>query len=461
MAVGEKATEHIKTQAEAITMADIILRDLMEPYATKTLTMRNFFELNVSDRVRFEPNNIHYSEALYGAIMTVTHRFEQGNASTTVELRGKPASGHHKHIDKGAGPRTGSYIPPGRLADVSTDLGDRARSIPTQVQIEQGLSGPLVTDASVTTPNPYFSVHLDYDNQCFDGWTPDTGSTWGSGAADDVYWSTTSHESGDRSLVLLTQNAAVKTIILQPVIQGQCIRLYARWKGDNIADTLAGKVRFFDSTRTLISTGTAFTKAAISAGVFQTDEGTVSPPANARFAVIVLERTTAPVGGSIITIDRSWMTAANTQFFAYLPTSQTAIAAGTATDVELDDTQTETYDYCGNFSAAAHTFTAPEAGIYRFEGKITFSGNPSGTKIDNAHVELYKNGAFWLAVESVEYDGGGSRGTIEAVFVSPPVRILGGDVIKMVGYVNTDDFDIIAGVASTWLSGELVRGRYS
>ena len=97
------------------------------------------------------------------------------------------------------------------------------RRIPTQVQIEQGLTAPLTVDASINTPNGYFSVHIDHDNQCFDGWTPGTGSTWGS--TGDVYWSTTTHESGDRSLVLLTPGASVVSILFQPVINGRCMTL--------------------------------------------------------------------------------------------------------------------------------------------------------------------------------------------------------------------------------------------
>jgi hypothetical protein len=457
MGLAGKATQYINNETEAVDMANAILNDLMEPYATQTAEMRIFWELTVGDRVTFQPNGVHYSTPLTGAIVAVRHRFEEGRATTSATLRGKPASALGRHLDKGGSARTGVYPAPGSLEQVTTGLSPRMRRIPTQVQIEQGLTAPLTVDASINTPNGYFSVHIDHDNQCFDGWTPGTGSTWGS--TGDVYWSTTTHESGDRSLVLLTPGASVVSILFQPVINGRCMTLSCRWQGSQLTDSLVASVNWYDATRSLISSSVAFTQSPSIVNTFQTNSGTVAPPSNARFATISLEQASALPG--TITIDRTHMTPTQPSFFGYLTTSQTAIAAGTAETVEIIDTQSESYDYCGDFDAATYSYTAPEAGRYRFSGKVTFAGNPSGTKIDNAHVTLYKNGSSWLDVESVEYDGGGSRGQIEIIWVTPPIHIEGGDVIKVVGQVNVDDFDILGGIAATWFAGELVRGRYS
>ena len=240
---------------------------------------------------------------------------------------------------------------------------------------------------------------------------------------------------------------------------GHCMDITARWFGSKVTDNLVAEVQFFDAARVAISTSTAFSAFPISVGVFQTNGGKVSPPATARFAKIRLSQGSGVSGD--LTIDRVAMTPTTPAFFVYLPASQTAIAAGTVELVQLDDTAASAYDYCGNFDAAAYKFTAPEAGLYVFNGKLSLEGNPGSVKIDNGSCLLYKNGASWLDVMSVSLAGGGSRDDIQLSWATPPIELLGGDEITMLGTVAVDDFNIIGGIDKTWMAGGLHRGRYS
>ena len=457
ISISQKATEQINDSTEANTMADAILYDLLLPYAEKSVTMKAFWELEINDRLSFQPDDIHFSTVYTASVSSVRHQFKQGGAATTqLMLRGRSASAYSRHIDKGGGPRTGVRIPPGSLENVTTDVGYIPKRIPFQSFLDMGLPTSVIGDASISSANPYFAIHPDYDANMVPGWTVVSGSIWGS--TNDVYWDRTNSESGDVTIKLMTAGSGIESALFLPVIGTRCLRVAVRWTGTNAADQLNAEIEWFDRDRASLGSAAAFSATITTTGTFETSVGVLSPPSNARFYKVSLEQANPAPG--IIYIDRVLVTPMNPSFFVYMGSDMTGLSAGTVTVAQVVDSGSGAYDYCNNWDNTSYDFTVPEEGRYAFRGKITFVGNPSGTKIDNAHVYLYKNGSAWLDVEEVEYDGGGSRGSIQIIFSTPAIELNGGDVITLRGKVNTDDFDMKGGIDKTWMSGELITGRY-
>ena len=72
---------------------DQALSDLKEPKATMEVELPYFWPLEINDRVRFEANNIHHDAPLDLAVTGFTHTLsEDGDASTVIQCRGKPAA---------------------------------------------------------------------------------------------------------------------------------------------------------------------------------------------------------------------------------------------------------------------------------------------------------------------------------------------------------------------------------
>jgi hypothetical protein len=454
ISIAEKATIHINNEVEAEAMAFAILSDLMEPFATKSVSMFGAWEIGIGDRLRFEPNNIHYSEALEGAVVGVRHLFQGNRCESTITLRGRPASGHFRHLEKGGSNRVGSYIAPGSAAETLTDVGPRMRSIPFESFGALGLGSHLVSDAIVATPNPYFSTHVDYDNRCFDGWSPSSGFSWG--AAADVYWDAGTQESGDRSLTLLTTGAMVESTVYQAAISTRCYRLSARWTGADAADELRGEILWYDAARVFISASQPFQDVVRLIGAFQTSRGVSAPPTNARFARVRLSQQSLAAVPGPLTIDRALLIAVMPSFSAHLPADQTGIAAGAVEIVELDDTSSTDFDYCGDFSAVTFAYTAPESGRYVFAGKTLLAAQ-SGL-ISDGEVYLYKNGAPWLTVSELDIVGGANF--LALPFQASAQLLEDGDEITLRVRCVGVAFNILSGTQRSFLTGNLVVRRY-
>lgn len=138
------------------------------------------------------------------------------------------------------------------------------------------------------------------------------------------------------------------------------------------------------------------------------------------------------------------------QFRAYKPAASTlALSAGVLTKVNF---ATESYDPNGNYdNATNYRYTAPVAGIYRFEWNLT-----SGSTITTQRREvsaLYKNGSiindgleFKIDATASLYSGGGSA----------RLNLAAGDYVEVFAFSGaTFQVDGDADGALSWFSGGL------
>jgi hypothetical protein len=87
------ASDQINTLGEATTLGDRILADLEEPTMSHTVSMPLFWPAELGDYYGFTDNKVIYDSKQSLALLGVTHRFRSGGiATTTMRLRGKPAS---------------------------------------------------------------------------------------------------------------------------------------------------------------------------------------------------------------------------------------------------------------------------------------------------------------------------------------------------------------------------------
>jgi hypothetical protein len=98
--VTEGATSNIDSSGEATTMANAILTDLKEPTLSHTVTMPLFWPAETGDYYGFSDNHAIYDTTQNLAVFAITHKFMAGGkAETTLQLRGKPASGSRRWLN--------------------------------------------------------------------------------------------------------------------------------------------------------------------------------------------------------------------------------------------------------------------------------------------------------------------------------------------------------------------------
>jgi hypothetical protein len=97
MELSEDQWSHIDTHEEALALANYALSDLKEPKATMEVDLPYFWPLELNDLVRFEANSVHHDQPIDLAVTGFTHTlFEDGNASTVIQTRGKPAAANRE-----------------------------------------------------------------------------------------------------------------------------------------------------------------------------------------------------------------------------------------------------------------------------------------------------------------------------------------------------------------------------
>ena len=91
-AISEASASQIDTYDEAVDLADAVLADLKEPKADIAVEMpfRRFVDL--ADYYRLPADGYHWDAAKDVAVVGYAHSFADGEATTTLTLRGKPAS---------------------------------------------------------------------------------------------------------------------------------------------------------------------------------------------------------------------------------------------------------------------------------------------------------------------------------------------------------------------------------
>lgn len=138
-------------------------------------------------------------------------------------------------------------------------------------------------------------------------------------------------------------------------------------------------------------------------------------------------------------------------FFARPSAATVTIATSTLTTLTA---YTESFDDGNNFDPVAGEFTAPSAGMYHFDLKITFNSSPSVTNV-NISSRVHVNGA---AAPGAVYSGRlNTNGTYpDAIMLSTNCKLNAGDKVTAVVFHNTGaNHDIIGSgsTGSTYFSG--------
>lgn len=100
MQVQEADTSNIDTQAEAEAMADAILSDLSQSAIAGQIVVSYDLRVQLHDLIRCTPDNDRFDANLDLFVTGYTHSFnENGDATTSLQLQGAPASGVVRHLD--------------------------------------------------------------------------------------------------------------------------------------------------------------------------------------------------------------------------------------------------------------------------------------------------------------------------------------------------------------------------
>ena len=121
-------TPQIDTLAEAQALADAVVADLSEPEALATITFPYRRTIDIEDLLQLQPNGIHFTSAQLLSIVGYRHQADQnGGFTTTVQVRGKPASRYKKWFKR--------IRPPGEEKDAEQQGGSSFR-----VEVPRALS---------------------------------------------------------------------------------------------------------------------------------------------------------------------------------------------------------------------------------------------------------------------------------------------------------------------------------
>ena len=411
MEISESGTSQIDTLSEAEAMADAIIADLAdgEMFINGVL---GFWELEVGDRLIAEGDGTHFDTDQELAIIGLEHRFQDNRSYTNIQAKAKPASGTTKHLVKGSGP--GRCLPPTTDSSTATvDFGVRGLLAPARnlANIAELLkTSPTLAGAG----NPGFLVHPDGETLPPLGWDPGSG-VWGSG--NDVYFTISGQNSGDRALELRTVGANV-TSQYMPVMGGRTYSVRVQWNGTVAGDKLKCELKQYDGGRSLLSTTTLFHEVVTAHGTYQVNNGIITTAATARWAQVVLTKT---VGGSIY-IDRVQINPFADQFSAQY-SSPAAVSAGTV-DFKPDS---ENFDYGGLYNNGTGDYTANEPGIHQFQAQIELTST-STNALTGASAALRVGGVFKYGFTFAPPSG---RTTAIIPLLTPRFVLAAGDVVDI------------------------------
>jgi hypothetical protein len=103
MAITESGTSQIDTAAELTNLLNISLDALKEPEAYLSLPCRFLPEVQVHNIAYLPANKEIWTTDQALAVASISHKWSKEEASSTLNMRGKPAYGHRKILARGAG----------------------------------------------------------------------------------------------------------------------------------------------------------------------------------------------------------------------------------------------------------------------------------------------------------------------------------------------------------------------
>jgi hypothetical protein len=110
MEIQEASASQIDTSLEATTMATAALSDLKEPMAEQVMVTDYFWPAQLGDLYAFGPNNVLYDSTQYFAVISISHRLEEGSYQSEIITRGRPATAYRRWIGMDARPGVGGSI---------------------------------------------------------------------------------------------------------------------------------------------------------------------------------------------------------------------------------------------------------------------------------------------------------------------------------------------------------------
>ena len=349
MEIADSACPNIDTEPEAEAMADAILNDLSEPQLFMELELP-YWEIELGDRLKFGENTRTFDTPQTLAVLGRQVTFRDGDRALPPVLS---------------------------VEDAGTDFGVRGRYGPLDSLVEMANLTQVAPSLS-GVQNPGFLVHPAGIEGIPTGWNHGSGS-WGS--AGDVYFSTSTSLSGDRSVQLNTVGSFVQSRWM-PVIGGRVYECRVTWTGSHATDELTATINLYDANRTSTSNPTVITATVTSAGTFQVDAGTHASAAGDRWARVTL----AKAAGPPINVDRVQLTPVVEAFSA---SNSAAINFSTGTTQVVWDT--EAYDYGGVYDHTSGNFVAIEPGFHRFSAYVMLA--PTATNaLTGAQLEMRVGG---------------------------------------------------------------------
>lgn len=427
----ESATSNIDTVAEAITMGQSILDDLKTPDTNADMDVP-YWEIEVGDRLLFEENGTTWDTPQTLCVVSKTSLFQSGLVLTNLQMKEARASGVQKHLVKEAGP--GRSLPPMiDPARAGVDFGRRGYFAPIQGLMEaaQMMQSP---PSLAGVQNPAMIVHPSVNQGPPTGWEID--GTWGNGALDDAFWSSTS-ETGDRSLALKTVGVEA-TSWWMPVAGGRSYQALCHWQADHIADQLDLYVDFYDANRAATVSHAVFTLTPDVINTWQCDGGIVLAGTADRWCRIRLQKTAGPT----ILIDRVdvAMMGSNASVLNVAPA---AFGAGT-TAIKWTN---ELFDYDDIYDVAAGEFTIAVPGLYGFDVSLSCTAPAAGGTFSFITIDMQVNGA---TVHSASYLPSSAVTNGSLWLHAPPILLDRADVV-------TFDFVFPAAVSVTATTGHAYR----
>jgi hypothetical protein len=103
MAITESGTSQIDTASELTNLLNISLDALKEPEAYLSLPCRFLPEVQVHNIAYLPANKEIWTTDQALAVASISHKWSKEEASSTLNMRGKPAYGHRKILARGAG----------------------------------------------------------------------------------------------------------------------------------------------------------------------------------------------------------------------------------------------------------------------------------------------------------------------------------------------------------------------
>lgn len=439
MEVAEAATSNIDRVNEADKMGWAMCADLCEPLVEQSVSMLLFPELGVGDLLRWKANQHHYTSDQDLAVTGWQLNLAGDRSGMDVRCRGKPCASPMRALSKD--PRQG-FLPAHTLRPEHVQAGlTISRSRNTAWHLVRN-TGAIRSGRTTRLVNADLQGRIYGPSLPPDGWDMYAGA-W----ATDAEFSTTTALAGVSSVRL--PNATGKLAQWVPVQKGKTYQAEMTWSA-SASNAAQMVVYWFQADRvTPASTASSTVLNDTTGTTWITSRATVSAPTDARWARMVLQRS---AGAASVWIDSVGWALAMPGFRAYRASTGQALTEGGYTKVAFN---AEDYDYRGSHSSG--TFTAPEAGMYRFQAQVTAQSDTAAQRL-SLQATIYKNGSKLFeaspqtSVTAITY-------ACTATIDTGDVILAAGDTVEVYVFAKEEKAmasTIKAGAGLTWFSGRLI-----